>query len=481
MPAFTVLQPTLQLVDPHTFTDSSAVLNLRSQIYEGLVGYGALGLQPAIAEVWNCTEDASTWTFTLRAGARFHDGRSVRVADVIYSLRRASAPESAGDLFTVTFHSYLAGMKLEAADESKVRLQTPEPMADLLELLCDIPVIPEGSLTGGLPDGDPDTVAAALPPGTGPYALRSSTAGVLQLEALAGYWGGPRHTLEVQWRTEPDEALRLEALRRGQAHLVTELSPTSFDTLGPDGECLPLGVPSNLCVVYLMRCNNGPLADPWVRQALNYATDKQAIIDELFLGQARPLNGPLSDLHFSHDPGVRPYPHDPKRAQELLRKAGWGSGLEIAVHTPCRLPDEAPRLSRLLADQWHSVGISARLEHYENRLEYARSIVEKRFGGLCCFDSSPLSTFRVLREKLDSRHEGPWWQYYHNDEANMFLSAAASAVDPVTRQQLYRRACQIYHDEAPWLYLYQPNRLWAYRREAAKAFQANRQSLIRFR
>jgi peptide/nickel transport system substrate-binding protein len=475
-----VLLPALRLIDPHTCTDSSAVRNLRSQLYEGLIGYGADGLEPALAEGWQCEDDARAWTFRLRPEARFHDGRPVRSEDVIYSLRRAAAPEAAGELFTVTFHSYLTDMELQAPDRQTVRLRAPEPMADLLELLCDMAILPEGSLPAGGPP-DPD---GTPPPGSGPYALDSADSGVVHLRAFDGHWGGRRQVPRVELRAEPEEGRRLEALRRGEAQLVTDLSPPSFNALrrGADGmHATALAVPSNLCVIYLMRCDDGALADRRVRQALNWATNTPALIDELFLGQARPLNGPLSDLHFGHDPRLAPYAHEPQRARELLRQAGLRGGLQLTVHTPRRLPDEAPRLSQMLAEQWREAGITAHLEFHEDRVAYARSIAEKRFGGICCFDSSPLSTFRVLREKLDSRYEGPWWQHYDSPRANELLSAAARSPEPAVRQGLYRQAYRIYHDEAPWLFLYQPHRLWGAAREAAAAVAANRQSLIRFR
>ena len=130
-----ILQPSLRPLDPHTCTDANAVRNWRCALYEALVEHDGEFFAPVLAESWRCAEDARSWTFTLREGVRFHDGRVLTARDVVYSLQWAAGPLVTGELFAVTFHSYLADMELRALDERTVQLQAPKPMADLLELL----------------------------------------------------------------------------------------------------------------------------------------------------------------------------------------------------------------------------------------------------------------------------------------------------------------------------------------------------------
>ena len=163
----------------------------------------------------------------------------------------------------------------------------------------------------------------------------------------------------------------------------------------------------------------------------------------------------------------------------MVAEAGL-KGQEVLIHSPLSLPEEAPRLTEILARQFRQIGLEPRIEVHEDRFEYARSIAEKEFQGLFCFDSSPLTTFRVLREKLDSRFHGPWWQGYHNEQANDLLSRAAASADTTARQALYRQAYRIYRDEAPWLYLYRPRTLWGIRLSARSAVRANREAVLRF-
>jgi peptide/nickel transport system substrate-binding protein len=476
---FVILQPSLRPLDPHTCTDANAVRNWRYALYEALVEHDRGGFAPVLAQSWSCSEDARTWTFTLREGVRFHDGRSLTAGDVVYSLKRAAGPLLAGELFTVTFHNYLASMELEAPDSRTVRLKTPEPMADLLELLCDIVIIPEGALAGGPLDGDNPRSGAKLPSGTGPYRLESFGGGAARLRDWPEHRGGSRELQVVEFRGVSAETLRIEALKGGRADLVTRLSPGSVGELGKAEAAELWQIESNLCVICLMDLNTDYLKDVRMRRALNHGADKRAIIGKVLHGRGDPLNGPLSPLHFGCDPDLPPYEHDPETARKLVAEAGV-KGQEVEIHVPTSLPDEAPRFSEMLAGQFRDVGVEPRIELHEDRFEYARSIAEKKFRGLFCFDSSPLSTFRVLREKLDSRFQGPWWQGYHSGEANRLLSRAAATADAQTRRGLYRRAYRIYREEAPWLYLFRPHRLWGIRRSSKGVVRTTPEAVLRF-
>lgn len=125
MNPFVILQPSLRPVDPHTCTDANAVRNWRFALYEALVEHHGESFAPVLAESWRCSLDARTWTFVLREGVRFHDGKPLTARDVAHSLTRAAGPLVTGELFAVTFHSYLAGMELETPDDRTILLQAP--------------------------------------------------------------------------------------------------------------------------------------------------------------------------------------------------------------------------------------------------------------------------------------------------------------------------------------------------------------------
>lgn len=120
----TVLQPHIQLGDPHEWTDARNRLSIRFAIYESLVRYGEQGLyRPALAQSWTLENDARTWTFNLRTGVSFHNGDTLKAQDVVATLERARDPEMAGELGTKGLcQSYLEGATIEAVSEHTVRL-----------------------------------------------------------------------------------------------------------------------------------------------------------------------------------------------------------------------------------------------------------------------------------------------------------------------------------------------------------------------
>jgi peptide/nickel transport system substrate-binding protein len=212
-------------------------------------------------------------------------------------------------------------------------------------------------------------------------------------------------------------------------------------------------------------CNaqKGPGADRRVRQALNYALDKEKIIDEIKDGAAIPLNGYLTPGHFGYNPETPVYPCNPDKARSLLAEAGYPDGLDLVFDIPSAMPDEAPRLMRMMAEQFAESGITVETVVHEDRAAYSEMVRDKDINDACCFDSSPRSTYRVLREKLLSTLQGPWWQGYENAEVNALIKKAEATFDDEQRREIYRRIYTLVREDAPWIFLYSPTRYWGVR------------------
>ena len=449
---FTVLQSRVRLSDPHVWSDDRNHLSIRWAIYEPLVHYDQGGkYRPGLAESWTLEDDARTWTFRLRDSVTFHNGDMLTAQDVVASLNRARDPEMAGELGTSgLYQSYLGESEIEALDECIVRIVPSEPMADLLDLLMEIPIVARSDLDS-LPD---------VHMGSGPYRLKEVGSGYALMEAFSGYWAGQPPMDTVYWRAEPDESRRVAALLADKADLVTEVSPRSKREI-ESSELRVVEAESSLCVIFMCNAKSGACVDKRVRQALNHALNVAEIIDTVKGGAGKPLNGPLTPLHLGFDPTVSPYPYDPGEAKGLLAEAGYVSGLRLTLDIPTSVPDEAPHLAQIMSQQFARVGITIEINTVSDRQEYAEMVRNKEIHDACCFDSSPLSTFRVLREKFHSGLAGPWWQGYSNSQVDELLNRAQSTPDRQRRQELYRRAYRIIHDDAPWLFLYSPTLLWA--------------------
>jgi len=445
----TILLPSVDIGDPHLCTDSHAVLTLRRLLFQGLLAYDGVSLRNALAESWELEDQGRTWIFRLRPGSRFPGGRELVADDVVYSLRRAASPEAPGQLFTVTHHAYIGKAEIQAPDSGTVVLRNPDPIADLGELLPDLAILPAGWRS--YDDGT----------GTGAYLLEERSAGravLLRREDLDGSTGRPAR---IELRAQPDAGARSAAVLEGRADLALDPRLEAFEAAG--GRVEAAGWDTSLSVIFFVDCTAAPLSDPRVRRALNLAVDRERMISQVLGGRAKPLNGPFSDRHFGCDPRLAPYPYDPEQARSLLQEAGVGPQYLLEIHAPTALPEEGPALAAFLSEAYRAVGLETRVVLHEDRTEYARRVAAKELRGLSCFDSSPLSTYKVLHEKLDSRFSGTWWQGFHDERVNELLSQAAATINTAARRQVYWHVYRLLHDEAPWVFLYQPRRFWARR------------------
>jgi len=449
----TIVLPAVGLEDPHLCTDSHAVLTLRRLMFQGLVSYDGANLRGALAEGWEIEDEGHRWVFRLREGARFPDGRECGAADVVYSLKRAASPEVQGQLFTVTWHEYIGQAEIEASDRTTVILRNPQPVADLGELLPDLAILPAGWQSYA--DGT----------GTGDWGIEEHEDGRTVLRRRDGPGVGRGSPGRLELRCEGDPFARAGAVLEGRADLALDPHPEELDRAGDDSRVKALGWDSPLSVIFFIDCRGAPLSDPRVRRALNLAVDRERMIEQLLHGRAKPLNGVFSDRHFGRDPRADPYPFDREQARALLREAGVVEGTPLVINAPTRLPEEGPALAAFLAEAYGEAGLAARVVLHEDRHEYARKVAAKELSGLCCFDSSPLSTYKVLHEKLDSRFAGTWWQGFHDDAVNDLLSRASATSNTAERRQLYFHIYRMLRDAAPWVFLYQPRRFWLQRRD----------------
>jgi len=456
----TIAQPTrsesqlgcFKLVDPHDWTDVKEIISINEAIFDALVTRGPdLNIMPGLARRWEVSPDGQSWTFFLHEGIAFHNGERVDSHAVKFSLERmAKPPTEAAFAEATVFTQYLQDVQIEALDDYTIRLTTESPNADLLDILVDGYMVPPKAIQNMGED------FKFNPIGTGAFKFVEWVPGErVVAEANDLYFRGAPEVRRVVWQLIPESAERLRALKCGEADIILGVEPKDVDEIGTKQGIHVVKMRDTCSYVYFFNCfKESSFRHFKVRQAVNFAVDKTAVINSVLQGAGYVLSGFVGPLHFGFDPGVEPYPYDPPKASKLLAEAGYADGLTITIDTPTSLPAEAEQLSKVIAEQLEKVGIHANLNVTKDRLLYANRVRRKEIGDMCCFDSTPLSTYRVLREKIGSRFKGTWWQGYENKEVDELIDAGNQMFDDVKREDLYRRCFRLIHDDPPWLFLY---------------------------
>lgn len=440
-----VSQPKVRLSDPHDCTDDKDVLTVLNAVYDTLVVRDRVGYKPGLADHWTVSNSAKTWRFTLRDGALFHDGSACDANAVVRSLNRMARPDKGYTLGAPgVWHQYLGGAEIRTDGPRDVVVHLAAPLADLLDILAQGFIAAPASLAAL------DADETAPPCGSGPYRVVSVAPGRIEAQRMKGH---PRAGSidRIVWQAEPDPAQRLADLQKGAAHVATALPMQDIPS-----ECgLTVKRYENpVAIIYLLNAAKGPLKDPRLRKALNLAVDRSALVCKVKQGAAVPLHAILPHVAFGAD-RASVFEPDLSTAKALMSEAGFPDGLRLSLDCPTRLPDEAEALTVALAEQLAPLNIALDVKLHHDREAYAHMVRRKEIGDLCVFDSSPISTFRVLYEKIDSRVRGSWWQGYSNRKVEELLDRARKTTTQ-EREAIYAESISLLQDDPPWLALYTP-------------------------
>lgn len=450
-----IAQARVGLHDPHDCTDSSDELPILHAVYDTLVRRVGQGFVPHLAQRWTVTSDARRWTFHLQDGVQFHDGTPCDAQAVADCLERMARQDKGYTLGApAVWRQFLGGAALDVVDRVTLVVMLTDPMADLLDVLEQGFIVAPSAFVAL----DAKDYSAQI--GSGPYRIESITEDSIIATRVDTHFAAFPANRRIEWQRVPDPAERLALLESGAVQVANGLDFEASRVLGDmRHEYL-----SPVAIIYLLNAAKGPLSDARVRRALSLAVDRDAIVRDVMAGAARPLYGFVSPNHFGAGLGAE-VQMDRDLARTLLQEAGFGAGLTLDVDCPTRLPDEAEWLSAALAMQLAEVGIALKVHIHSEREEYAHMVRRKEICDLCVFDSSPMSTYRVLYEKIDSRVAGSWWQGYSNIDVEALIDQGQATTDRDARADIWRDAYCLLQDDPAWLTLYNPVRVIGLRGE----------------
>ncbi len=362
----------LNTLDPHFFaafpTGSS-----HEYLYDKLVVLDQkLRLKPALAESWKLVDDL-TWEFRLRKGVVFHDGSPFTADDVLFTIERVpNVPNSPN-----SFSQFTRGIeKATKVDDHTIVLRTKAPNPTLPNDLTNVFIV-SAKVAKGATTADFNAGKAAI--GTGPYKLVEWVNGErLVVERNERYWGPKPHWARVTEKVIAKDPTRLAALLSGQVDAIDAVPIADLERLRKDGRFgLFRGAAALVHYVALDSARDvspfvtakdgkplasNPLKDPRVRKALSLALNRDLVVKRVMEGSAIPASQLLSAEFPGASKSLKPDPHDPAKAQALLKEAGWGEGFRIVLHaTADRYPNDAA-VAQAIAQMWTRLGLKAEVE-----------------------------------------------------------------------------------------------------------------------
>lgn len=420
-----------QRLIPWAEVPSGGIKQHQHLIYDFLVGCtedGQLSADNGLAQSWEEAPDKLSWTFTLRQGVKFHDGSTLTADDVKFSLDSILDPKAVG----ILGQSRAVFKDIEVKNSTTVVVHLTQPFVFLpWNVSCatgsEGMILPKKHFERLGADG-----FAKAPIGSGPYrVVKNAVGSSIQLEALERHWyaGVPKFKT-VSFLLVPEESTRLAQLRTGEADIaavsrekVAEVKAAGFNVFSRLND--------QVIVVYMQQqWDQVPVADVRVRQALNLALDKQAIIKFVFAGQGVPIAMyPVGSYGTAGgaDATLQPYPYDPQKAKQLLAEAGYPNGFETKIYSYVTgdLP-EIPRLAEVVADYLGKVGVKAKVTPIDRAALSTKRQAKTLAGDLLPWSTPNRSVAIQLVGIINALHHSK----------AQFTSTAIPALDRILEQAL---------------------------------------------
>ncbi|MDI7742656.1 ABC transporter substrate-binding protein [Lysinibacillus fusiformis] len=443
-------------LDPAIVTDGES-FKVTENIFETLLNFGDQDttIHPGLAKEWEVSEDGLTYTFHLQEGVKFHDGTDFNAEAVVKNVERWKAGNEEQFYY---YHSMFKAegkdiiANVEAVDDVTVVFTLSRPQAPFIKNIAMSAfgiASPTAFESAGEAFGD-------NPVGTGPFKFvdwkRNDSITVAKNEE---YWQEGLPKLDtIIFRAIPDNSARLNALMTGEIDLADGINPSDSQTVESNADLQLIERPS-MNVGYLGLTNTRPPFDnKLVRQAVNYAIDKQAIVDAFYQGRAEVAVNPMPSSISGYNDEITGYEYNPEKAKELLAEAGYdGSEIELwAMPVPRPYMPEGQKVAEAIQKNLSDVGIPSKIVTFEwaTYLEKAKNGEADAFLLGWTGDNGDADNFIYTLLDKDTIGSNNY-AYYSNDEVHELLIAAQSEIDEDKRIDLYKQAQEIIHDDAPWV------------------------------
>lgn len=463
-------------LDPADHRDRNTETVIRN-MFDGLVTRdNTSGVHNELAESLTWLDD-TTLEIKLRQGVKFHNGVEMTADDVVYTFERIIKENGIEypEAHTSPRKGLIAPLEsIEKTGDYSVVMHLSAPWPPALQLLVHQQIVPKGYLEEVGTKG-----FVEKPIGTGPFEFVSAQPGLTEvvMKRFDGYYGGAPDLPPVQpacvegavFRVIPEASTRVAALLAGEVDIIQAVPAELVSTLEQTPGIQVKTAPGTAPLWMEMNVNQPPFDDVKVRQAMNYAVDKDLIIEKIFGGRAVALPGPLSPYNNFVNKSLKPYDYNPDKALAMLAEAGWtdsnGDGmLDKGGKTFSFTIDTLETwraLAEAVANQFRAIGIDASVRFWEYSVIKPQLQAGERMAYLDSWGDSAFDPVGHFEAKwhgfvANSTYGRGNFSGYNNERVNELIKQGETTVDTAARQKIYDEAQQLVYDEAPAVFLILP-------------------------
>ncbi|AEF84734.1 extracellular solute-binding protein, family 5 [Treponema primitia ZAS-2] len=439
----------ISTMDPRNAT-GTVTAGILANVFSSLVKTDENGtILPDLAESWKNINDL-TWEFKLHDGIKFHDGSQLTAEDVKYTI---DTIKDKNNKFRLA--SDFSFMDVEVVNPLTLNIITDGPFPEILLRLNYVKILPKAYV-----EKVGNTEFAAKPIGSGPFKFvewRKDDRVIL--EANQDYFGKKPIIQKATMRVIPESAARIAALESGEVDIITKVETSQISRLqGSSSYTVTSGPTTRVMYFGINTLKKGPLQDKRVRQALNYAIDKQALITGVLDNFGKQLATISTPEYRGFDPSITPYEYNPAKAKELLAAAGYPNGLNLEISTTSGFLNGSDFV-QAFASQLKDVGVNATILEEDGTVRNEK-IIKATISDLYFFGfGGPYSSMDNLGK--NSFGTGERYSTYNNPEFDALRKGAGAAIDTNEANKLYSQLQAYIKEDAPAIFSHQQYGIYA--------------------